>query len=431
MKVESGLVGDILGKKKTRLQNKPSEAWVLPDTSIGVEVELEGVPLRTLGLTLPPEVDHYWSFSEDNSLHNNGAEFTFKSPMFGEDSRVALGTLLSHAERAGWLVSKRTGIHVHVDARDLSRHQLLGFVAYYLLFEPLIYEWVGDDRHSNNFCLPYYKAEVALFQAKKILFLMHQFSLGIAARDEVLNACDRFHRYSGLNLKSLLNFGSLEFRHLKTTLSYPRVRDWINIILCLKRAALNTPQSTYTILGEVSKMGVEVAVERIFSGLIPKEMVTKEIVSKIMGFGIPNATELLEVSEAENPREEQAFTWGTELNSHEDGLTHNGAVLWKEATFPKGLKPSPEEPRPQKIKVVLPRMFRTQLVDAPVPAPPPDPPPDLTNELITAARNADWTRFAELRQGRWENIPPDNAATGHNDLVYGDLTLQPTTERGE
>ena len=202
------VVGYMLGKEKHSYLNQASNIWKLPDTSVGIEIELEKVGIRNVPNILPLELQRYWEWHEDQSLHDQGVEFTFKGPMFGRDVEEAVRGILDFSQKhTKWTSSLRTGLHVHIDVRDLTRYQLLGFLAYYNIFEPAIYGWVGDNRDINNFCLPWYKANQALDDASLILSGMRNFSENLIDRQELLSYCNQFHRYAGLNLKSLAELG--------------------------------------------------------------------------------------------------------------------------------------------------------------------------------------------------------------------------------
>lgn len=351
------IVGAILGKEKRSFVNRPSKEWVLEDTTIGVEVEVEGVNFRGLDKTVPAVIRTYWEWHEDPSLHNHGAEFTFRNPLFGEDARIALVEFMPYARKEGFATSLRTGIHVHLDARDLSRYQLLGLLAYYAIFEPALYAWVGDDRHSNNFCLPWYKFEGALQQAIGILSSMRDFSKGKLSRNEdVILSCEEFHRYAGLNLKSLAAFGSIEFRQLKTSLEYERVKTWINIILALKRAAMQVPESTFVIIHDLRRRGIEQAARSIFGENVAKAMwkANPLLTADIEEHSLPNAIELIaevqdqlqQGGQKEDPKV-PLFNWYSEFDDQKiQAKDHPGFLAWRRKNYPKDLKLKREKPPP-------------------------------------------------------------------------------------
>lgn len=350
------MLGHMLGKEKRQFMNRPSQEWILPDTTLGVEIEIENVQVKNLPKILSPEVQLYWAWHTDDSLHNAGCEFSFRNPMYGEDISLALKAILAVCKEQNYLCSLRTGIHVHVDARDLSRAQLIGILAYYMVYEPAIYSWVattefGKTRHANNFCLPWYKFEGAIVQARDILHSFSNFDKGATTQDCV-QTCESFHKYAGLNLKSLATFGSIEFRQLETCLDYDRIKDWINIILSLKRSAMQVPESSLTIIREIEYHGIEKIAERMFGNRIKNQMwqgnagLTKEILEN----SIPNAMAF--ITEVLNGATPIPMIWEMDaaIKESEVKKDHPGFLAWRASNYPKDLQPAKEEAPLLKVK---------------------------------------------------------------------------------
>jgi hypothetical protein len=90
----------------------------------------------------------YWLIKEDHSLRNRGMEFVFKEPLFGKDVLSALDAFLTWQKKTKLQTSVRTGLHVHLDVREMSSDDITSFVMLYTSLEPLIYKWVGDNRET-------------------------------------------------------------------------------------------------------------------------------------------------------------------------------------------------------------------------------------------------------------------------------------------
>src|SRR3569833_281985 len=121
-------VADILGKSKGRPTYTSDNRWVLPSGLMGWEFEYEGV--RNHVLPRHPYAD-LWVHHEENSLKDSGAEYVFCSPLFGADAYNALSWLADYAKKNHWKCTKRTGIHCHVDVRDMDVPQLAGMTIIY------------------------------------------------------------------------------------------------------------------------------------------------------------------------------------------------------------------------------------------------------------------------------------------------------------
>jgi hypothetical protein len=349
------LLGDFLDKKKQSLLARPSRLLAL-NSEIGVEVEFENV-LTTEGLDTTR-----WQVKEDHSLHNRGLEFVFKGPMFGEDIIAALDNLYEVAAINKYVVSQRTGIHVHLDSRDMTRQQLIGLLAYYCMFEPAIYNWVGDQREANNFCLPYYKALGSLEQVQMIIKCLYMEAGDTVTKRAIKTATTNYHRYAGLNLKSLIDLGSLEFRHLKTTMDKQRVIDWINIIFSLKDAALRVAESTSQgILSDVLANGPSNLLSQTFSrGFISQlnGLFYPEMEFDFYTYGYPNAAYILGYADKVRRIKTQGNSiradgdWNFQQEEEIDETvkstrSHKSASRLYGLCYPKDQQPNVKEPPPE------------------------------------------------------------------------------------
>jgi len=150
----------------------------------------------------------------------------------------------------------RTGIHVHLDVRDLSMDQLIGLCILYALFEKPIYRWIGDNRENNHFCLPWYKAEGSLIQATDIVRAARtEVDRDNGQIDPLFEASEDYARYAGFNWNALARFGSVEARQLKTTHNTQKIIEWINILQSLKRATFNIPTSDGALIDLIQRNG--------------------------------------------------------------------------------------------------------------------------------------------------------------------------------
>jgi hypothetical protein len=97
------------------------------------------------------------------------------------------------------------------------------------LFEPCIFQAAGDERSANPFTVPLYKDGWVTGQITKAL--EHSDNLIPCLREHI-------NKYCGLNLASLFTYGTVEFRHLRTTHDKEKIYAWINMILLFRRFAL-------------------------------------------------------------------------------------------------------------------------------------------------------------------------------------------------
>lgn len=287
---------------------------VLPYCNLGLEFEFENV----LNRELPPEYPfNLWQGTNDPSLKNQGWEFTFNEPMFGKDVVEAVRGLCNHARAVGWRDSKRTGIHVHLDVRDLSPPQLHGLLLTYAITEPCLYRWVAFDREFCIYSMPWYKSDRAVQSVARIMQAAEVDTTG----DLLVPYSSNFGRYAGCNLNALAKFGSIEFRHMRTTTNADHVLEWVNLLLHLRRSAMILPESKQTVLTLARDLGPERFLEYAYQDLAPNLMYP-EWPSDFHTKGLVTADALVQ----------QAFSqisW--ELLPLPRG-THPGYALFKEGT---------------------------------------------------------------------------------------------------
>lgn len=230
-------IADVFKKEKEFRLFEEDTGWVLSRDMVGLELEYEG-------LTLPPSElfknSSRWTVTDDGSLRIidglPAAEFIFSAPLCGKDLTLALVELQDALTKLPKppMLSKRTSTHVHLDVRNLNLDQLLYFLITYIIIEKVLFNWVGNDRETSNFCLPFYHAEGEIFEQFNKETFSHPASL-------IQLSHHTNKRYNALNITALNKYGSLEFRHLPGTIDIPKIKTWINLILRLKQWAMEAP----------------------------------------------------------------------------------------------------------------------------------------------------------------------------------------------
>ena len=234
----------------------------LPRCNIGIEIELENIHRATTAAL------DYWEAKPDGSLRNNGREFAFRRPLFGKDITEALAELNRAFATQGIVpdCSERTSVHVHIDVRDMDADQLLRMVVLYLVLERTLVRHCrtyGVDREENIFCLPHYIAESDITHIAQLL-------TAVVKEDARLlrQAVGEMEKYHALNLRPISTFGSVEFRHMPGTHSIEDIMEWVRIIQCIKKWAINNQIAPDTILNMVSGMGAEEFMVSVFGNLV-------------------------------------------------------------------------------------------------------------------------------------------------------------------
>ena len=184
---------------------------------VGIEVEMEG-------MNLPTDVP-LWRIDEDGSLKGNSAEYVLSRPMSYSEGYGALDTLMDKLIDEGSVVrdTVRAGVHIHINVQHMEFKELLNFITLYILFEEVLVGYCGEGRQGNLFCLRIKDAEDILFRLK-IALVMEDFES--LHTDEL--------RYGSMNLKALGDYGSLEFRAMRSTIDFKRIKTWIGMLKSLK-----------------------------------------------------------------------------------------------------------------------------------------------------------------------------------------------------
>lgn len=235
-------LGSIVGKPVFEIPKPASLA--LPYGKVGIEIEVENCN---------PHVDNdlggVWVGKQDGSLKNEGREFVTNGGIVGTQIISAIDGFCKVAEKHKLSVGyPRAGIHIHVDCTDLSMdedsNQLAIMTAFYLLIEHAVFSYAGDWRQWCGFCDPINASNRNIKIVKSLLRKDVNY-------EEFSDSLHRFDRYTGYNLQSLSKYGTVEYRHLPTTFDSKRITEWINLLLQIKKVALEW-DFTKDFLAEVS-----------------------------------------------------------------------------------------------------------------------------------------------------------------------------------
>ena len=218
----------------------------------GVEVEVEGDGL-------PDRVDGF-NKEADGSLRGESAEFVFAGPCGLKPAMNRIDNLFQ-AYKLNWTNlrnSYRCSVHVHANVQDFTIPQVANFVTLYAIFETYLVKYCGEHREGNLFCL---RLEDAEFTIRRFLDALCENSFRHLASDNL--------RYSAINLKALLTYGSIEFRAMRGPDTADEIKDWVKLIDCLRTAAqeYNNPVE---IVEQLSGQGPEAFAEQVFGKLLEK-----------------------------------------------------------------------------------------------------------------------------------------------------------------
>lgn len=163
-----------------------------------------------------------WKVTTDASVPN-GCEVV--SPiMAGSNGIAQLQTAVTAlvANGAGW--SRDTGIHVHVDAGDLSYSQCLDVAAFYAANTDVLDSFYCETRKGNSYC--------QTIRSDYVEYLR-----GIAthgSEDERKHDLSyRAERYLAVNLQALRAHGTIEFRAMEGNGNVARLTQWCRVLTAI------------------------------------------------------------------------------------------------------------------------------------------------------------------------------------------------------
>lgn len=185
-----------------------------------------------------------WSVKYDSTL-SNGAEvvsppLNFNSPAQREQVNKAIRALML----AGCRVVDEAGIHVHVNASDLSARQIANIVRFVYKFEDVLYRIASsgwDSIRSEALRDPYdasaYAKQITEEMAKRMMKVRDGEALMQAWAGSAWSGDgDRYH---AVNLNPWWNTGTVEFRLFNTSLNAERVQAYIAVAVAVVRDARN------------------------------------------------------------------------------------------------------------------------------------------------------------------------------------------------
>ena len=206
--------------------------WPLPMTYMGIELEVEMRDSQ-----LPPEIPTGWEHKEDGSL-TNGVEYVLARPMRGDELRGAINSVFNGA-RFSRSVTGSTHIHIDMLDEDSTTHVLQVLVLLVYCFEDVLFA-VGDpDREWCGFANKMQSGPDTIISVV-LSNEMHQGSADAIARFSQTYGrhSSAFGRYYALNMASLLDYGSLEFRYFPTATSEEELITWVELVQQFKKAAI-------------------------------------------------------------------------------------------------------------------------------------------------------------------------------------------------
>lgn len=204
---------------------------------IGIEVELENAKqLWSLPDDLYNAFNFLWAAKEDGSLRNNGREYITRLGASNSNCPIFLDIFDDYLEFASPKseANARTGLHVHLNAGHWPLTKLLNFLFLYSILEPAFFE-VSGNRCENLFCVPWQENRRTLGEV--IYEVLQHSQNGTYTKNWRWR---NYSKYCALNLSTLSQLGTLEFRMHYGTKDSAVIKRWVNTICNLADYAENS-----------------------------------------------------------------------------------------------------------------------------------------------------------------------------------------------
>lgn len=258
--------------KEYRAKMKPSlSPQKFPhDHCVGVEIEIENVqmhpePVRQTRLM------EMWHTKPDGSLRNGGIEFVSVYGATAADVMTYLPVL--HAAMVTSEVSFRCGLHIHVDVTQFTMPELYRVFMVYTIMEKILFA-VSGQRGENRFCRPVQDSVTSVANC------MHY---GHASDwSKFIDAACHGTKYLAMNVRTLGQFGTLEFRHHHGTIDSTQLGQWLTILLDMVLVA--KAATTEELEKKIKNLNTESQYEAFINSFFPnsrKALLVKEFAAKM------------------------------------------------------------------------------------------------------------------------------------------------------
>lgn len=178
---------------------------------VGIEIECES------DREMPDINTKGWTSHKDASLRGFSKEYVTSNPIVISCVGEYMDNLNRLLNGQRIFDSFRTSVHVHKNMLKYSPIQIWNALCAYWTLEELLFNYCGDHRKGNTFCLRLRDAEAVLDAC------LYDISLDYPFRSFKHNDAIR---YGGANLAAIRKFGTVEFRGMRGTVDPEVVKTW-------------------------------------------------------------------------------------------------------------------------------------------------------------------------------------------------------------
>jgi hypothetical protein len=207
-----------------------AEKLISSDKFLGVELEYNRI--NSFGTK-------WWSEQVDGSLRDNGIEFVLRMPLSGSDLVDAISEVLKQVGPLN--LDLDTSMHVHANSlgsslQDIGKFLLTCYALEHVLFHHDPY------RLASAFCKQYtFGAPAITVRLQHIIqsaFLENSEDFKLHVR-----TLSRYSKYWSFSVKSLIDFGTVEFRTFQAPVTTDEAIAKLNIVMALMLLAEELPDT--------------------------------------------------------------------------------------------------------------------------------------------------------------------------------------------
>ncbi len=228
----------------------------------GVEIEGFNVPARTLADTLteagiPCHYEGYnhitrnhWKVVGDSSIQGYNSFELVSPPLQGENGFEQIRKVCAVLDDLNAKVNRSCGLHVHLNARDLSLKAIKNICKIYYSEEKGIDAWMAPSRRRGQWC-----------QSLHDLTPVYADFYGVIdnANTDSIRRLQAFlnTRYRKVNLMSYDRHGTVEFRQHQGTMNADKIINWVRFLQLLvekAKTARPRPRNAETHLSQAEEV---------------------------------------------------------------------------------------------------------------------------------------------------------------------------------
>lgn len=237
-------VGRYVAVLNGRTATRTTAGTALSMRRFGVEIEFVGCTMAaaaramTDALGYDVSVNGYhssrsynaWRIERDGSVtHGNIGGEAVSSILSGPEGLASVAAVVTAIRAAGGRVNRTTGIHVHIDASDLTGEQIARLMCAYDDRQPAFDRMVAESRRTTSYRRSHYVGGMSV--AEKA---MNKYDLEQSRR------APNASRYRNVNVTNLDRTGTVEFRQHQGSLNGTKITAWVQTLLALTAAVVAT-----------------------------------------------------------------------------------------------------------------------------------------------------------------------------------------------